>query len=245
MIREIKQAVILCGGQGLRLGDLTKETPKPLVSLLGKPVLDYIIENLKRDGITDFILAAGHLGHVIADYYAAHPIDGCSVRVVIEPNPLGTAGAIGFCRDFLDENFVVAYGDVLIDFDVKALLAFHLANHPIGTLVTWESDYIADPHTHIFEMDENNRITNVVGTRDPSKVYLNRCNAGVYVLNRCILEYTIPSRTPLDFSRDIFPQVLKNGDRLYGHLLEPTGFIKDMGTPSRLVEVEAYLRSKQ
>lgn len=242
--RPINQAVILCGGMGLRLGELTKDLPKPLVPLLGRPVLDYIIENLKKHGITKFVLSAGYMADKIVEYYEKNPVDGCEIEVVIEPKPLGTAGGVLFCRKHLDDNFMVVYGDVLVDCDLTALIESHLARRPIGTLLLWESDYISDPHTHIIEMEADGRISEIVTTRDPEKIYPNRCNAAVYVLNKRILRYISPLALPLDFSRDIFPDVIDGAFQLNGHMMEETGFIKDMGTPERLLEAEAYLKTK-
>src|SRR5919206_2374418 len=112
-----RQAVILCGGMGTRLGSLVADVPKPMLQLAGKPLLVHSIERLRRDGFDDFLLAAGYRAHVIRDYFARCDL-GVSVTVVEEPEPLGTSGPLRLLEPHLDEQFLVLYGDVFIDFSV-------------------------------------------------------------------------------------------------------------------------------
>src|SRR5262245_44350445 len=107
----VRQAVILCGGKGARLGEMVRAVPKPLLPVGGRPVLDYVMADLAAAGVCDFVLAAGYLGDKIDEHYrkAKLPL-GCTIKTAIENEPLGTAGAVRFCADQLDEQFVVAYG---------------------------------------------------------------------------------------------------------------------------------------
>jgi D-glycero-D-manno-heptose 1,7-bisphosphate phosphatase len=114
----IRQAVILVGGKGTRLGDLTRGTPKPMLKIAGeKPFLDYLIEWVARHGYEDIILLAGHLGDQVEAAYQGHRIGDAAVRVLREQEPLGTGGALTVARGELDDMFAMMNGDALFDFN--------------------------------------------------------------------------------------------------------------------------------
>jgi histidinol-phosphate phosphatase family protein len=238
----IPQAVILCGGRGARLGESVRSLPKPMLPVGGKPVLDHVIANLAIAGVRDFVLAAGYLGATIEEYYAGanrHP--GCMVRTVIESEPLGTAGAVRFCADLLDEDFVLAYGDVFIDFAADGLIAVHEAQHPLATLLVRASDHPWD--SHLVDTDASGRVREFIHRHDPARRYRNVANAAVYVLSRRILDY-VPADRASDFGADVFPAAIAAGEVIRTHTLEEEGFVKDMGTPERLAAVEEYLADR-
>ncbi len=240
MTATIRQAVVLCGGKGTRLGDIARAVPKPLIRVGGKPVLDHIIEVLARGGITQVILAAGHLGHQIADYYHK-PSHGCSIKTVIEETPSGTSGALNLLRDELDEDFLLVYGDVFLDCDVAPLLQDHAQHRPMATLLVRESDHPWD--SDLIGLDSDSRVVEFVRHRVPARLYRNVANAAVYVLSRGILKF-IPTDQPSDFGGDVFPAALAAGTMLRAHWLAWSGMVKDMGTPKRKQEVEDYLDEK-
>jgi NDP-sugar pyrophosphorylase family protein len=237
----VRQAVILCGGRGVRLGESVRTIPKPMLPVGGRPVLDHIIANLQAAGIRDFILAAGYLGTTIEDYYRRtdrHP--GCTIHTVIEDEPLGTAGAVRLCADLLEEDFLLAYGDVFIDFAAERLIAAHEAQRPLGTLLVRASDHPWD--SHLVDTDDAGRVREFVHRHEPGRLYRNIANAAVYALSRDVLDF-IPAGRPSDFGSDVFPAVVAAGAELRTHRLEEEGFVKDMGTPDRLAAVEEYLPS--
>ena len=238
---EIKQALILCGGKGTRLGDRVLNLPKPLIPVGGRPVLDHIIDGLERAGINRIILAAGYLGETIVRYYAEHPRPGCRIEVVIEPAPFGTAGALPSVAERLEDNFVVAYGDVFIDFDLRDMIASHARFEPLGTLLVRASDHPWD--SHLIDQTEDGRVLEFIDQRKPGRLYRNVANAALYILNKKILGY-IPTDRPTDFGADIFPAVLQSGGLLRTHFLPEEGFVKDMGTPDRLAAVDLYLQER-
>lgn len=238
----VEQAVILCGGKGTRLGDKVRELPKPMLPVGGRPVLDHIIANLVLAGVRRFILAAGHLGDVIADYYRAadrHP--GCTIETVIEREPLGTAGSLRLYAEQLEPDFVLAYGDVFIDLDATRLLAAHERHHPLGTLLVRASDHPWD--SHLVDADDSGKVREFVHRRTPDRLYRNTANAAVYVLSRRILDF-VPRDRASDFGADVFPAALAAGETLRTHALEEEAFVKDMGTPDRLAAVEEYLADR-
>jgi len=120
--KRTRQAVFLIGGKGTRLGELAKDTPKPLLPLNdGRPFLDLLIETAIRQGFDDIVLLAGHLGEVVSETYANRLILGRSVKVLIEPVPMGTGGALNFAMDHLNETFLLANGDTFFDINYRAL----------------------------------------------------------------------------------------------------------------------------
>jgi mannose-1-phosphate guanylyltransferase/phosphomannomutase len=239
---SVTQAVILCGGKGERLGEAARRTPKPLLAVGGRPVLDYILDNLEAAGVRRFILSAGYLGEQIRDYYlSAGRRAATTIETVIEGEPLGTAGAVRLIADRLDDDFVLAYGDVFTDFAVDRLLAEHEAARPLATLLVRASDHPWD--SHLVETDASGRVVEFVHRRDPSRHYRNVANAAVYVLSRRIVDF-IPAGRPSDFGADVFPAVVAAGGVLRAHVLEPEGFVKDTGTPERFAEVEEYVEER-
>jgi len=240
----MKQAIILCGGRGTRLGAEFSHVPKPLVPVDGVPLLDRILENAVRAGVTEAILAAGHLGEQIAERYQAHNPWGLKIHTHIEGKPLGTAGCMHEIADLLDEDFVLLYGDVFLDFDLSALIARHESEKPVATVLVRQSDHPKD--SDLVEVDpESDRVLAFLpkATRDPDGIYRNCANAAVYACSRELLDY-ISNDVSSDIATHVFPAVLNAGKDIRAHELEETGYVKDMGTPARLVEVERYWRRK-
>jgi D,D-heptose 1,7-bisphosphate phosphatase len=234
---SLRQAVILCGGKGTRLGDAARYVPKPLVPIHGRPVLDYLIERLVAAGIDDIILAAGHLGQVIEAAYRSHP-HRAQIRVIVEQTPLGTAGALRLIERELQESFVVAYGDIFVDFEVAPLLATHASRRALATLLVRTSDHPWD--SHLVAHDEGLRITEFIVHRTPGRLYRNVANAAFYAVSRDILRW-IPVGQPCDFGENVFPAALAAGQTVQAHYLREDEFVKDMGTPTRLAQVGEYL----
>ena len=127
------QAVIMAGGKGTRLSSVTRDIPKPMVQIDGKPLLEHQIENLKECGITDIILVIGYLGDAIKDYFGdgsrISPSTGKPFGVIIsyysEESPLGTAGALGKIKDRLQEKFILLFGDLFTSIDYRRFIEFH------------------------------------------------------------------------------------------------------------------------
>lgn len=236
-----RQAVIPCGGRGTRLGELARVLPKPLVETGGAPVLDHVIACLARAGVRDFILAAGHLGELIAQRYQGPRDDGLSIRTVIEHAPGGTAGAVRALAPLLDNHFALAYGDVFIDFNARALLQTHLDNNALATLLVRASDHPWD--SHLVVANGEGRVLDFITNRLPGSRYENLANAGVQVLSHRALDF-IARENPQDFGADVYPAILRHGGKIQCHRLESWGFVKDMGTPERLSEVSAYLEER-
>ena len=145
---------------GTRLGPLAHDCPKPLLPVAGRPVLDHILDSLAGAGLRRFLLVAGHMGNVIANHYrdsGGRP--GCTVTVEIEQELRGTAGAVRAVAEQLDDNFLLAYGDVFLDFDVRRLIAAYETSRPLGTLLVRASDHPWD--SHLVVADETGRVRRI------------------------------------------------------------------------------------
>lgn len=225
------QAIVLVGGEGTRLRPLTETVPKPALTLVDRPFLAYMIEWLARHGVTEVVLACGFLPDVLREVLGDGERGGARIRYAIEPEPLGTAGAIRFAADELgedlDDRFLALNGDVLTDLDLTALLAAHerhgaratLGLHPVD-------DSSAYGLVTLGEGGEVLEFREKTGEPVPGQV-----NAGMYVLDRSVLEQIPPGRK-VSIERDVFPRLV--GDGLYG--LRLGGYWMDIGTPDRYLQ---------
>ncbi len=223
------QAIVLVGGEGTRLRPLTNSTPKPALTLVDRPFLAYMIEWLARYGVTEVVLACGFLPDVLRDALAGEEERaGVTIRYAVEPEPLGTAGAIRFAADSLgeelDDRFLALNGDVLTDLDLSALLRAHEdwdAAATIGLHPVEDSSAFG-----LVQSDEGGAVLEFLektGERHPGEV-----NAGMYVLERSVLGLIAPGKN-VSIERDVFPRLVGNG--LHGLLLD--GYWVDIGTPER------------
>jgi len=226
------QAIVLVGGQGTRLRPLTETVPKPALTLVDRPFLAYMVEWLAGHGVTEVVLACGFLPDVLREALAGEEERaGARIRYVVEPQPLGTAGAIRFAADALGaelgERFLALNGDVLTDLDLSALLRAHgdrgaaatIALHPV-------EDASAYGLVRSGESGEVLEFLEKTGERAPGEV-----NAGMYVLERSLME-SIPAGESVSIERDVFPRLA--GDGLHGLVLD--GYWMDIGTPERYLQ---------
>lgn len=224
------KAVILAGGLGTRMGNYCSEKPKPLLEIAGKPVLLHQIETLKKEGISEFILVVGYLGDKIKTYFKDGSSFGVNISYFYEKEPLGTAGALFELN--LKEDFLLCNGDLIFNFCLKSMTEFHRKKNAIATLFT-------HPNSHPYDStlvctDNENRVTDIVKSDGTIRNAPNLCNAGVQIISPKLLEmYEKGGRKNLD--RDIILPALKTG-RIFSY--KSFEYVKDMGTPERLVSVE-------
>lgn len=230
------KAVILAGGKGTRLGNLTREIPKPLLPLLGKPLLEYHVELLRDYGITEIWILVNYLKDSIMQHFGNGAAWNVFIQYYEETEPLGTTGGIKAIESHLTEDFLVLYGDVLINMDLHRLIQFHQSQKADATLVLHPNDHPYD--SDLVELNQQKRITAFHPKPHPEDEYFrNLVNAGLYVLSPKILN-ALPSGIARDFGRDIFPSIVSS-HYLAGY--NTTEYLKDMGTPMRLKKVEADL----
>jgi NDP-sugar pyrophosphorylase family protein len=233
------QVVILAGGKGTRLGDLTRSVPKPMVALAGKPMLEYQVALARQCGFTELLMLTGHLGEVIEDYFRDGRDWGVSIRYCRESSPLGTAGALKEIEDRLGDDFLVTYGDMVMNVDLAELARFHALHKPLATLVVHPNNHPEE--SDLVELDATGRVKAFhPKPRTGEHCYRNCANSALYVLSRPLLRF-IPKGQPADLGRDILPQVVRAGETLWGY--DTPEFIEDVGTPLRLEETERDILS--
>lgn len=227
------KAVILAGGKGTRLGNLTQEIPKPMILIGDKPLLHHQVDLLVRYGFKEIFILVNYLKNPITRYFNDGSKFGACIDYFEEPSPLGTVGGIKEIENQLTGDFLVLYGDVMVSMDLNRLAAFHSERNSECTLVLHPNDH---PHdSDLVEMDDESRIIAFHAKPHPSGIWQhNMVNAGVYILSPVILEM-LEKGKKADFGRDIFPALYKN-IRMYGY--HTTEYLKDMGTPDRLEKVQ-------
>jgi len=232
------KAVILAGGKGTRLGDLTKDIPKPMLPILGKPLLGYHIEWLKQYGVTEIYITVNHLKDVLQEYAGNGGKWGLNIHYYEERQPMGTVGGIKALEDQLDEDFLVVYGDVLANMHLGYLTDFHRKHKSAATLVLHPNDHPYD--SDLVETANDDRITAFHPKPHEDGIYYrNLVNAGVYIFSPAIFSHLEPG-VKADFGKDIFPSIVHKLP-MYGY--NTSEYLKDMGTPDRLEKVSRDLAS--
>ena len=204
------KAVIIAGGKGTRLGKLTEEIPKPMLQLVGKPLMEYHIDLLKRYGITDIFVTVNYLKDSIINHFGNGERFGVNIKYYEEKEPLGTAGGVKALENELGNDFLVVYGDVLVEMNISKLIEFHQIQKSSATLVLHPNDH---PHdSDLVAVDMNDKITGFIAKpQEKGKYYANLVNAGIYILNRQVLNF-VEANKKADFGADIFPHLV-NQDR--------------------------------
>ena len=224
-------AVILAGGKGSRLG--LKDIPKPMAELAGIPIIERQIRTAQRYGVDKFYILSGYKAEVISDYLGDGSKFGVSIEHIVEETPLGTAGAVSVLRDVIREDFLVIYGDVYFDLDIKALCDFHRQKQGVATLVSHPNDHPYDSDL-IETASDDSVISFLSKPHNPNIAYYNNVNAALYVLSPEVFSY-ISYMKFSDFGKDVFPAILENNVKIYTY--STYEYLKDMGTPERMAEV--------
>jgi mannose-1-phosphate guanylyltransferase len=223
------QALVLAGGEGTRLRPLTSTVPKPVVPLVDRPFIAFMLDWLRRHGVDEVILSCGHLASGVRDVLGDGSAHGVRLRYVEEPRPLGTGGALKHAEALLDERFLMLNGDVLTDIDVTAQLAQHEATGARATLGLYP---VEDPSAYgLVRLDAGARVTEFVEKPAPDQIDTHNISAGVYVLERSVLDLLEPGRAA-SIEREVFPQLVGKG--LFGHVAR--GYWMDIGTPERYLQ---------
>ena len=219
------KAVILAGGEGTRLRPLSAGRPKPMVPLFDRPLLEHLLLLLRTHGITEIAATLHFMPEAIASYFGDGSAFGVRLRWFVEESPRGTAGSVKDCADFLEgEDFLVLSGDAVCDLDLRACIEFHRKCSAEATLVLHRS--AAPLEYGLVQTDPDGAVRRFVEKPAWSQVVTDRVNTGIYLLSPRVLD-TIPAAGSCDFGRDVFPQLLREGRRLYG--FEPGGYWCDVG----------------
>lgn len=219
------KAVILAGGAGTRLQPLTTELPKPMVSLLGRPVLEHILLLLRRHQVTEAAVTLHYHPEAITGYFGDGSAWGMHLHYFYEDTPLGTAGGVKACRDFLgQEDFLVISGDCVSDFDLTDCYRLHRQRQAEATLLLHR---VAEPLEYgLVRTDQEGRVLAFVEKPGWGQVFTDQVNTGIYLLAPSVLDL-VPEGEPFDFSKNLFPELLRQKRALYGQV--PAGYWRDMG----------------
>jgi mannose-1-phosphate guanylyltransferase len=223
------QALILAGGEGTRLRPLTSTVPKPVVPLVDRPFIAFMVEWLRGHGIDDLVMSCGFLASGVRNVMGDGSAYGVRLRYVEEPAPLGTAGAIKFAESLLTERFFVLNGDVLTDIDLTAQLGQHEASDAMVTIALIPVD---DPTNYgLVRLEPDRSVREFLEKPSPDEIDTNLINAGAYVMEREVLDL-IPTGRNVSIEREIFPELIGNG--LWG--FPAGGYWLDIGTPQRYLQ---------
>jgi mannose-1-phosphate guanylyltransferase len=223
------QALILAGGEGTRLRPLTSTVPKPVVPLVDRPFIAFMLDWLRGHGVDDVIMSCGFLASGVRNVLGDGSAYGVRLRYVEEPQPLGTGGALKFAESLLDERFLMLNGDVLTDLDVTAQIALHEQR---GARATLALTPVEDPSAYgLVRTRPDGEVTGFVEKPSPNEIDTHNISAGIYVLERSVLELLEPNE-PASIERDVFPRLVHEG--LFAYVGE--GYWLDIGTPERYLE---------
>jgi mannose-1-phosphate guanylyltransferase/phosphomannomutase len=218
------KAVIMAGGKGTRLRPLTCNHPKPMVSIVNRPMMEHIVYLLKRHKFEDVWVTLFYLGEAIENYFGDGHNFGLSLHYVTEETPLGTAGSVKNIEKNLDETFLVISGDALTDIDLEAAMRFHREHRATATLVLTKVDNPLEYGVVI--TDPEGRVRRFLEKPGWGEVFSDTVNTGIYILEPQIFNYFKPGEV-FDFSKDLFPLLLAKGEPLYGYVAP--GYWSDIG----------------
>jgi NDP-sugar pyrophosphorylase family protein len=232
------KAMVLCAGHGTRLGDLTREIPKPMLPLHDKPMLAYILAHLRNSGFNEVAINVHFRPEVIRDYFGDGSSHGVKILYSDEPNLMGTAGGVKKMENFLrgPEPFLIQYGDVVTDQDFGAMLRFHREHKSLATLLLHQRA----KSNSIVSLAEDGRIIDFLERPDEETrqgVHSPWVNSGVCICESEFLD-AIPAGVPCDLPRDIFIKLVTGG-RLFGFPL--SGYRCAVDSPERLEQLRSAI----
>ena len=241
--------IIMAGGQGTRLKPLTLHRPKPMVEVLGRPVIDYVKDAMVSAGIEQLVVTTGYRGEQLQQHVESwgHNAPSLHARVNQEETPMGTAGSVGLLREEITGTCVVGSGDAVASFDIGALLETHRNNNAKVTMALWE---VEDPSefgivglasTPDGEVDGPLRegfIRRFLEKPSPEEAFSNVINAGLYILEPDVFDH-IPVGEKFDFSKQLFPHLLEMGWPMYAQAIDGVWF--DVGHPFELLNAQSTL----
>jgi mannose-1-phosphate guanylyltransferase/phosphomannomutase len=227
------KAVIMAGGFGTRLRPLTCNIPKPMVPVANKPMMELIIELLRKHGITDIVSTLFYQPDIISNYFGSGTESGVKMQYRKSEADFGTAGSVRNAKDFLDERFIIISGDVLTDFDLTAAIRFHEQKEAKATLLLTR---VSNPlQFGVVLTRDDGKITRFLEKPSWGEVFSDTINTGIYILEPEILDM-IPLREEYDFGKNLFPAMLEQDLGLYGYIAE--GYWRDVGNLNEYQEAQ-------
>ncbi|MEW6447202.1 MAG: mannose-1-phosphate guanyltransferase [Bacillota bacterium] len=228
------KAIIMAGGEGSRLRPLTCNRPKPMVPVVNRPIMAYCVDLLRNHGVREIGVTLRYLPEVIQEYFGSGRDFSVNMRYFVEDSPLGTAGSVKNASSFLDQTFIVVSGDALTDVNLSEAVAFHKNKGAIATIVLTRVDCPLEYGVVI--TGESGRIRRFLEKPGWGEVFSDTVNTGIYILEPEVLDF-FKAGEQFDFSKDLFPLLLRENMPLYGAVL--CGYWCDVGS------LEAYLQAHQ
>lgn len=232
------KTVIMTGGKGTRIASVASDIPKPMIQIHGKPILQYQIECLKKQGLTDIVLIIGHLGDVIKEYFSDGSEFGVKITYIYETSPLGTAGGLWYLKEQVKEDFLLLNGDIIFDVDFRRFLAYHKEKGCDATILTHPNGHPYD--SGIIMTDGEHIVTKWLHKEDERTIYKNRVNAGIHILSPNVFKMFGDRPEKKDLDRDILKTLIPV-KKLAAY--DSPEYVKDMGTPERYVMVGNDIKS--
>lgn len=215
------KAVVMAGGEGTRLRPMTSSMPKPLLPVANRPIMEHVLRLLKRHGLSETVVTVQFLASLVKNYFGDGEELGMELTYAHEEKPLGTAGSVKNAEEALkDDAFVVISGDALTDFDLTDLIRFHKEK---GALVTVCLTRVPNPlEFGITIVDEQGKVERFLEKPTWGQVFSDTVNTGIYVMEPEVFDYVDPD-VSVDWSGDVFPQLMKEGRPSTAMSLRATG----------------------
>ncbi|WP_024791482.1 sugar phosphate nucleotidyltransferase [Lebetimonas sp. JS032] len=225
-------AVIMAGGFGTRIQPLTHSTPKPMLPVTNIPMMEHILEKLVDFGMKEVVILLYYKPEVIKNYFGDGSRWGVKINYVLPDSDYGTAGAVKKAEEFLNKPFLIISGDLVTDFDLKKIFAFHEEKKSKLTITLTT---VNNPlQFGIVIVNEDGEIEQFLEKPSWGEVFSDTINTGIYIIEPEILGF-IPKNTPFDFSKDLFPKLMNEGIKLYGYTAQ--GYWRDVGNPDSYRDV--------
>src|SRR5207253_10852991 len=231
------QALILAGGKGTRLRPLTVYTPEPIVPICNRPFLLYQVDTSRRAGVTDITLALAYQPETIEQQLGDGSNFGVKLKYMVEPQPMGTAGAYKFAEELIREPTVVFNGDILTDLDLKTVIRQHKERNAVATIVLTP---VEDATMYgVVETEADGRVRRFLEKPKADETTCKNINAGTYVLEPHVLDL-IPRGESHSFEYGLFPKLLEKSEPFFAHIPQRTYWM-DIGTPARYLQAHQDL----
>lgn len=231
-------AVIQAGGAGTRLKTISGDLPKGMVEIGGKPILEWQLLNLKKSGITEIVLMISKNGDSIMRHFGSGARLGLNIKYVVEKSPLGTAGGLYYVKNIIKDDFILCFGDLMLDIDWKRFLAYHKEKHSLLTAFGHPSSHPYD--SDLLVSDSENKILRIDSKNNVRDYYYeNVTNAGLYVCSKEVLA-TIERPEKIDFEKVVLRHFV---EEMKAYIYRSSEYVKDCGTPDRYYSVEEDLKN--
>ncbi len=217
--------IVMAGGEGTRLRPLTCNHPKPLVPVANKPIMEHIVELLKKHNLTQVIATLHYLADEIVSYFGIGEKWGVNISYSVEDIPLGTAGSVKKVESEISDTFLIISGDALCDFNLTEAILWHKEKKAKATLLLYRVDSPLEYGVVI--TDEEGRIVKFLEKPSWGEVFSDTINTGIYILEPEVLKY-LEKDKQYDFSKDLFPLLLEKNEPIYGYIAE--GYWCDVGS---------------